>query len=130
MPMTPKNKPLLDIATPFVDSHEDPQGLLDIAIEYTKGMLKDENEMTPALHWSLCTSLAEYLHYVEDYPLYKIRAGYLVTKKGERFPHIWLELPDGRILDPIAGMRDENFPPDVYSIVYLGKKLEWYKTEK
>ncbi len=118
--MDKDDKPLHEMATPFLDCHDDPQWLLDLTTQYTKGMRAEETEMTPALHWNLCTSLAEYLHYVEGYPLYEIRAGHI----GEQ-THIWLELPDGEILDPIAGKVDDfsHKMPDVY----IGKKPGWYE---
>lgn len=122
------DKALHDMATPFVDTPEKPAILRKLAKRYTIGMLEHETEMTPALHWSLCTSLAEYLHYVEHYPLYKIKAGYYV-KEDKRTPHIWLELPDGIILDPNAPKHPHctHDLPDDIAILYLGKKPEWYE---
>jgi len=122
--MNPKDKALHDMATPFVDSHEEAQELLDTVTMFIQTMLKDEEEMTPALHWHLCGALAEYLHYLEHYPLYEIRAGYIVKEQGE-YNHLWLELPNNEILDPLSGMINDQARK--MPAVYIGIKPEWYE---
>jgi hypothetical protein len=43
------------------------------------------------------------------------------------FDHVWLELPDGRIIDPTA---DQFSKPDGAPMppVYIGEQPEWYLT--
>ncbi len=122
--MPPDNKELLAIATPYV---EEPESLRISATVFTNALLKDTTEMNPVSHMSLCAALAELLHYLEGYPLYEVRKGFVI-KETWKHEHQWLELPDGRILDPIAGKIDDfsHQMPDVY----LGDRPEWYQVEE
>jgi len=80
------------------------------ATYFTRAYLKGESEMTPDLHMSLCSGMAEYLQHFEGYPLFAVITGF--NGKQE---HIWLELLDGKILDPLS--------------LYVGDKPEWYQIE-
>lgn len=40
--------------------------------------------------------------------------------------HVWLELPDGRILDPTADQFDDLAPDGFMPDIYLGTKPDYY----
>jgi len=100
--------------------------LLEITTDYTNGMLEEHEELIPSLHWFLLQSLGDYLIYL-NFPVKELKKGFVIKDTWEH-EHIWLEMGDGNILDPVAG-RIDQFDNKIAS-VYYGEKPAWYEEVK
>jgi len=86
-----------------------------IARQFRKGLLGSRpSDLTCAM---VCIPLQGYLsacglntELMESYPL-----------RGDIANHVWLRLPDGRVLDPTADQFGPQYPP-----VYIGDPLEFH----
>ena len=90
--------------------------ILTIALEFREAMASPIDGVT-ARCAMICWPLAGYLDFL----------GLAVETKDTtvgHWNHVWLLLPDGRVLDPTADQFDATLPP-----VYLGAKLAMHRRE-
>ena len=94
--------------------------ILKIATSFTKGILNKNDPK--AMCFKVVYPLLSYLYL---YGLYTDLIEGEIETENEIWNHFWLELPDGRILDPTASQfktpDGEEMPK-----IYLGEKPEWY----
>ncbi len=93
--------------------------ILEFTQDFRKGIL--DGKPSDFMCLAVCAPLESLLTmYGVDV---KLIYGY--TFKGEyEIDHVWLELSDGRILDPTADQFDKNYP-----MVYLGEKPDAWIVE-
>lgn len=96
---------------PFTDKQ-----LLKIATEFRKGILG--RRKSHRMCGMVCFGLQGYLRFL-GFPT-RVCEG--IVGDGN---HIWLELPDGRVLDPTADQFNNG--ETIYPPVYMGDRLEIHK---
>ena len=97
--------------------------LIKITTQFTKGIIGKRNK-TDGYCFMVSAALQSYLNLLHGMRCELIE-GEIRPNKGAAWNHFWLELEDGRILDPTA---DQFKDPDGSDrpMVYIGKKPKWY----
>ena len=92
--------------------------------EFRKGILGKRSPRN--MCYAVCAALEGYLNFIGTDAWMVEGEVHLTPDPPEVFQHFWLELPDGRILDPTASQfvaPDGSMMPQIY----LGKKPSHYK---
>lgn len=108
------------------------KALIKLTLSFRKGILGKRD--STSMCFAICAPLQSYLGII-THMHYKLVHGSAVHYPDPRLSaefepdfveHYWLQLPDGRILDPTA---DQFAAPDgsPMPIVYLGERPEWYR---
>jgi len=97
------------------------KNLIKIVAEFRAGILGPKP--SKSMCFAVCAPLAGYLGFYGVQA--KIVEGVVVKDGGWETNHFWLELADGRVLDPTADqfndLPDIHLPP-----VYLGPRPAWF----
>lgn len=96
--------------------------LIKTTKEFTKGLLGKRQDK--GMCYAVCAPLQSYLSFIGCET--QMCEGEIQQDEG-LWNHFWLQLSDGRILDPTAS---QFIAPDGTKLpdIYLGEKPEWYKT--
>lgn len=101
--------------------------LLKLVKDFRAGIL--EGATSRSMCFAVCAPLSSFLGMMKV-PT-KIKEGMVVTPGGWESNHFWLELEDGRVLDPTADQFDDPSRGRAMPPVYLGPRPAWYlKTDK
>jgi hypothetical protein len=98
--------------------------LLKLAADFRNGLL--EGRSSTAMCFAVCAPLDGFLHF-NNYRTRLVVGEVAVPgdPRGMLCEHYWLELEDGRILDPTADQF--TTPTNPMPAVYIGMKPDWYK---
>lgn len=96
--------------------------LLEVVTEFREGILDGEDSYL--MCFVVCSPLQSYLSCM-GIKTKMIKRDFNIPMLDCIINHVWLELKDGRIIDPTADqfnqVRHDKMPP-----VYIGEKLDWY----
>ena len=95
--------------------------LKKIVTKFTKGIL--DGKPSKNMCFAVCLPLHSYLSICEQET--ELINGEIPIG-DDIYQHTWLQLPDGRIIDPTAdqfnALLDKKMP-----LIYIGQKPDWYK---
>lgn len=101
--------------------------LLSIAREWRRGTVSTapfKGSDGSLLCFVICDPLTAYLQFL-GYECRPVQGTVFLDEANEIWGHYWIELPDGRILDPTASQFNGKGKPKMPA-VYLGKRPSYY----